>query len=148
MSVNIAITGIKELDNVLKMMPRALDDKFMTQVNTERAKVLVQKMKLTAPEGPTGNLVDSIGTVKKRKAQELGTVWTGPRRKGGYKGFAGHLLEFGTKQRKNRKGANRGVMHKKPFAKPSFDATKGQIEGGIAESVAKVLVRTMRRYLK
>lgn len=148
MSVQIAITGLKELDNVLRMMPRALDNKFITQVNTEKAKPLVQRMKLTAPEGPTGNLVDSIGVVKMgRRSGELGTVWVGARR-GRYKGNHGHLVEFGTKSRRNKRGANRGVMPKKPYAKPSFIATAPQIEAGQTVAIAKVLVKTMRRYLK
>jgi len=149
MSVTIAITGIKELDMVLKMMPRAIDDKFMLQVNTEKAKPLVQRMKLTAPEGPTGNLVDSIGVVRmSKRLGQLGTVWVGPRRKGGHRGFAGHLVEFGTKTRTNKRGANRGIMPKTPFAEPSFIATAPQIKAGETEAIAKVLVKTMRRYLK
>lgn len=114
------------------------------------AKPLVEKEKLLAPEGPTGNLVDSIGAVRTsiNKANALGEVRVGPRRKGGYKGFAGHLVEYGTKRRTNKRGANRGIMPKDPFAKPAFDATKGQIESIITQSVGKVMIRTMKRYLK
>jgi hypothetical protein len=146
MSVRLSITGTKQLDNVLKMLPRSMDDKFMTQVNTDVSKILVQKMKLTAPEGPTGNLVDSIGTIKKKNAQELGTVWNGPRRN--KKGFAGHLVEFGTKTRRTKRGANRGIMPKNNFVERSFDASKAQMQSERNTSIARVLVKTMRRYLK
>lgn len=145
MSVKISITGVKELDNVLKMLPRSLDDKFMYSVNREVSKHVVNKMKLLAPEGPTGNLVDSIGTIKKRKSQELGTAWSGPRRP---KGSAGHLVEFGTRARRTKKGANRGKMPKNPFVEKAFDATKGIMQSERNTAVARVLVRTMRRYLR
>lgn len=143
------LTGFKELDNVFKALPRSMDHKTWSAINFERSKVLVQKMKLMAPEGPTGNLVDSIGSVKlSAKKTALGAVWTGPRRKGGHKGFAGHLVEFGTKSRKTKKGANRGIMPKKPFAKPSFRAVAPEMERGLADSARKVIVRTAKRFLK
>ena len=151
MSVTIAITGVKELDTALKMMPRALDDKFMTAVNRDRSKPLVQAMKSLSPIGETHNLVNSLGTVKVRKAQELGTVRSGPRQKGGYKGFHAKFIEFGFKTRKGTgksKGEGKEFVQPKPFIEPAWDATKAQIESGLNDSIAKVLVRTMRRYLK
>ena len=146
----MTLTGYKELDAVFKALPRSMDQKTWSAINFERSKVLVQRMKLNAPEGPTGNLVDSIGSVKMnpKRAIELGTVWTGPRRKNGYKGFAGHLVEFGTRQRKNKKGANRGIMPKKPFAEKSFRQVEPQMESGIAAAAQKVIVRVAKRFLK
>ena len=95
-------------------------------------------------------MIDSIGVSKTnvKKANKLGEIRVGPRRKGGFKGFAGHLVEFGTRPRKTRKGAYRGVMRPKPFMRPSFGATKGLIEKDIALQIGKVMTRTMRRYLK
>lgn len=150
MSVSIAITGIKELDEVFRMMPLALNHKVMGTAFEDAAKPLVEKEKLLAPEGPTGNLVDSIGAkrISISRAGYVGEVHVGPRRGGKYKGYAGHLVEYGTKQRKTRKGANRGVMPAEPFAEPAFKATKNLIESRIQASIAKVVVRTMNRYVK
>jgi len=140
------IIGLKEVQNALSALPKALNDKVWSDINYDRAKILVNREKLEAPEGPTGNLVDSIGAVRLRK-ERLGTVWVGPRRKGGKKGFAGHLVEFGTKQRQTKNGADRGVMPKNPFAERSVNKTKGQLEQGLADSAAKVVTRTLKKYV-
>lgn len=146
----ISITGVKEIDKVLRELPKQMTHQILGAAHAAAAKPLIEKAKLLAPEGPTGNLVDSIGVTKTniKKANKLGEVRGGPRRKGGYKGFAGHLVEFGTRKRRTRKGANRGLMRPKPFMRPAFTATKGQIERDIALQIGKVMTRTMRRYLK
>ncbi len=147
MAVKITVdeTRIKAF---LKELPTAVNHKVMTDVNYQAAKIVVEKEKLLAPEGPTGNLVDSIGAVKMsyKNAQKVGEVLVGPRRKRPYRGFAGHLVEFGTRRRKTRKGANRGVMPKKPFAKPAFDQTKSRIPGAIAGALSKVVIKVMKKY--
>ena len=149
MKVNISMTGAKEIDTLLHQMPLALTHKVLSDAHVRAAKPLVEKEKLTAPEGPTGNLVDSIGSVRTsfKRANVIGEVKVGPRG-GRFKGNHGHLVEFGTAPRENKKGANRGVMPKQPFAKPSFDQTKDRVEGAIAQEIAKVMVRTMKRYAK
>lgn len=146
----ISITGKKEIDNVLREWPKQLQHSTLGTAHAAAGRFTVERAKLLAPEGPTGNLVDSIGVSKTniKKTNKLGEVRIGPRRKGGFKGFAGHLVEYGTKLRKNRKGARRGFMRPKPFMKPSFGLTKFQIEKDIALQIGKVMVRTMRRYLK
>ena len=148
--MNLILNGDKEVREVLKRLPDAVQHRILSAANFAAAKPLVEKEKLLAPEGPTGNLVDSIGAVKisLSKANRLGQVNVGPRRKGGYKGFAGHLVEYGTKRRRNKSGANRGIMPKHPFAKPAFQLTKGQIESSIAGQLGKVMTRTMKRYLR
>jgi len=146
----ISITGLKEIDQVLKNLPKEMSHKVLGSAHFAAAKPLVEKEKLLAPEGPTGNLVDSIGATRLslKKASELGEVSVGPRRKGGYKGFAGHLVEYGTKERKNKKGAKRGKMPKNPFAKKAFAATKGQVESSIKNELGKVVLRTMKKFIK
>lgn len=150
MSVTVVVTSIKELDDVFREMPRALSHKVMGAAFEDAAKPLVEKEKLLAPEGPTGNLVDSIGArrISISRAGAAGEVHVGPRRGGKYKGYAGHLVEYGTKQRKTRKGANRGSMTADPFAEPAYKATKNTVEARIQQSIAKVLLRTMNRYIK
>lgn len=151
----ISITGLKEIDAVLKNLPNALSHKVIGSANFAAAKPLVLKEKLTAPEGPTGNLVDSIGATRSsyKKATELGEVKVGPRQSGKYKGFHGYFNEAGTGPRETTgkkslpAGLDRGKMTGKPFAKPAFDATKGQIEGIIKEELAKSVVRTMKKSL-
>lgn len=153
MNVKISVTGIKEIDNVLKNLPLALQHSVLQSAHAAAAKPLVERERLLAPEGPTGKLVDSIGIVKTpfKKAGVIGEITVGPRRK-----IAphSHLVEYGTKVRrlkgrgKYKAGTERGKMTKKPFAKPAFDQTKGIIERGIAENIGKAVIKTMRKYLK
>jgi bacteriophage HK97-gp10 putative tail-component len=140
------IKGYNEVHNALSALPKAFSDKVWSDINYDRSKIVTNQMKLNAPEGPTGNLVDSIGAVRMR-GDRLGTVWVGPRRRGRYKGFAGHLVEYGTKNRQTRSGANRGIMPKKPFAEKSFLQTRGELENALTKSAEKVVSRTLRKYL-
>ena len=149
MSVKLSVTGVKEIDAVLKGLPRQLQDKVLASAHVEAAKPLVEKAKLLAPEGPTGNLVDSIGTERLgKRGNEIGQVQAGPRRSGRHKGHVGHLVEYGTKFRKNRRGANRGVMRKKPFMEPAFRQTKGQVESSIGNAIGKKLLAFMKRTVR
>lgn len=150
----ITITGYKEIDRVLKGLPLQLSDKVLQSAGAKAAKPLVVKEQLLAPEGPTGTLIDSIGIVKggfsnfSAGNRELGQVTVGPRRKGRSRAYHAHLVEFGTRRRKTRKGANRGVMPAHPFVRPAFDQTKDAILAGYKEAVGSVLISFMRRTLK
>lgn len=146
----MSFTGVKEIDAVLKGLPAQVSHKVLGQAHADAAKPLIDRAKLLAPEGPTGNLVDSIGAEKESiaKATEVGAVVVGPRRGRRYKGFAGHLVEYGTKSRTNRKGAYRGSMPKRPFMKPAFDSTGREVQNRIADSIGKKLLSFMKRTLK
>lgn len=149
MSVKISVTGVKEIDAVLKGMPAQLSHTVLGQAHAAAAKPFVERAKLLAPEGPTGNLVDSIGVEKESfaRANQLGQVQAGPRRSRRYKGYVGHLVEYGTTVRANKKGANRGMMRKHPFMQPAFNQTKNLVESGIAENLGKKLTAFMKKTL-
>jgi HK97 gp10 family phage protein len=147
--VKLSVTGLKEIDKVLRELPLQLTHNVLAQAHTAAAKPLVDRAKLLAPEGPTGNLVDSIGTERlPRGSAEIGQVQAGPRRSRKHRGHAGHMVEYGTKKRANKSGANRGVMSKQPFMRPAFEATKTQVEGSIAEQIGRKLFNFMKRTLK
>lgn len=145
----ISFTGVKEIDRTFRNLPKELSHQIMGAAHLAASKPLVEKEKLLAPEGPDGYLVDSIGAMKTsfKKADAVGEVIVGPRRKSPYKGFHGHLVEFGTRQRRNKKGANRGVMPAHPFAEPAFNQTKQVVEENIRVQVGKKLVLRMKKEL-
>ncbi len=143
----IEITGFKEIDTVLKKMPARLSEKVLSSAHRSSLIPLVKKAKLLAPEGPTGNLVDSIGTERVTQSKK-GGVQAGPKRRGRFKGNHGHLVEFGTKSRRKKSGANTGSMPAQPFMQPAFDATKDLVNDQIAEKIGTTLFRFMKRTLK
>lgn len=150
MKFDVKLTGFKEIDNVLKGMPAQLSHKVLQAANMAAAKPLIEAEKLGAPEGPTGNLVDSIGAVKTSvsRAKSIGEIQVGPRRSGRFKGHAGHLVEYGTKRRTNRNGANRGAMPARPFALPAFEKTKNIVLGMINTEIGRKLYAFMKRTIK
>ncbi len=147
--INISLSGDREIDAVLRGMPLQLTHSVLQAANAEAAKPLVDKAKALSPEGPTGRLIDSIGVVKQsiKKAGELGEVGVGPRR-GRFGGSHAHLVERGTKVRRNEKGANRGYMPKHPFMEPAFKATYGVVLGRINDLISKKLVSFAKRTIK
>ena len=149
-AVIFTYSGIKEVDQILTNVPISLSHAIVGQAAFRASKPLVDKIKGLAPEGPTGNLVDSIGAVKMslRSAQMVGEVRVGPRVNKPYRGFHGHLNERGTVQRRTRAGANRGRMTAKPFVEPAWSATQGIVEGSMNAELQFVIVRTMRKYAK
>lgn len=140
----IEIKGYKEILSVIIGLPREFSDPYLRRVHRKAVIPLENEIHRRAPVGLTGNLADSIGTVK---AEGLGGIATGPRVKGGYKGFSGHLNEYGTKVRRTRRGANRGQQPARPFERPAWEAKDSQVEHNIAKELEKDLGQFIRRKL-
>lgn len=149
MKVAISFTGVKEIDDVLKGLPLELSHKVLQGAHADAARPMVEKEKLLAPEGPTGKLIDSIGIIKPpfSRSTTIGEVIIGPRR-GRFGGNVGHLVEFGTRKRELKSGANRGVMPKKPFVEPAFLQTNEQVLSRIELALAKRLYSFMKKTIK
>lgn len=144
MSVKISLTGVKEIDAVLRGLPLQFSESILFQTHKDAAFPLVSAAHMLAPVGETGNLAESIGTerVGVKRGGEIGSVAVGPRRSGGFKGFHAHLIEFGKTNRDGTKTAPR------PFMEPAFNNTKGEVERGIASSLAKRTYNFIRRTIK
>lgn len=145
-------TGAKEIDNVLRGLPLQVTDKVLQNSFADAAKPLVQAAKSLAPKGKTLNLTNSIGVTKEPAKtlvnRAVGQIQVGPQRKGKYKGYAGHLMEFGTTIRETKSGANRGNVTPNPFMDPAFNQTKGQVESRINDSIGRKLSAFMKRTIK
>lgn len=144
MSLKVSITGAKEIDAVLRGMPLLLADRVLAQAHTDAAFPLVSKAHLLAPVGKTGNLADSIGVVRAgiSRGGNVGQVSVGPRRGGAYRGYHGHLIEYG---KTNRDGTK---TQAKPFMAPAYESTKNEVEKGIADNIGKRLNAFMKRTLR
>lgn len=144
MSVKISVTGLKEIDNVIKGMPLVLQDRVLKTAHADAAKPMVAAARSMAPQGKTGNLKESIGIerVPLKRTDAVGLVLVGPRRKGGYRGFHGHLIEYG---KTNRDGTR---TNPDPFMEPAFNQTQSIVETQIATSIGTKLAQFMKRTLK
>jgi len=145
----ISITGDKQIDAILRNLPPALSHKALGSVHYNAAKPLVEKEKQLVPKR-TGTLEKSIGAYRMsyKNATAVGEVRVGPSRRGGYKGYHGHLVEFGTDGRYTKDGSYRGVMPTSPFAKPAFDETKGPVERLIVTDMSRIVLGVMKRHYK
>ncbi len=150
MKVKLSVTGVREIDAVLRGLPLQLTHQVLGTAHAAAAKPLVEKEKLLAPEGPNGFLVDSIGVVKTpiKKANTIGEVTVGPRRSRPYKGYHGHLVEFGTRPRRTKRQLYRGVMRAKPFARPAFQMTSSMVTNSITTQVGQKLYSFMKRTIR
>ncbi len=99
------------------------------------ASPFVRAVKRQTPVGPTGNLKRSIShDIKKYRGGQLVYAYIGP--SWWNRGRHGHLVEYGTKRRINKRGQNRGIMPMNPFLTPTFLANKSGLETALAASVA------------
>tara|TARA_R110000868_G_scaffold96848_3_gene266354 strand:+ start:1571 stop:1999 length:429 start_codon:yes stop_codon:yes gene_type:complete len=139
----ISVTGLKEIDKVLRGLPDQLQDRVLKNAHTDAAKPLISAAK-SIVHVKTGNLQKSIGVVRTslKKTGAVGLVQVGPRRGGGNKGFHGHLIEYG---KTNRDGTR---SRKFPFMEPAFNQTQSQVESNIATSLGKRINQFMKRTIK
>lgn len=157
MSVRISFTGITEVDNLLKGLPKQVNHRIMGAAHADAAKPLIdaaksivaKREKITA----TGRLENSIGTVKlsKRKTNEIGMVHVGPvRKKGRYFGYHGHLVEFGHRLVSSKRTGKKvlGIVKPYPFMRPAFNQKQNEVTKKILTSVETKLRNYMRRSVR
>jgi hypothetical protein len=146
--IKLSLTGYEEIDSVLRGLPKLYTHRVMQAAHAEAAKPMLYKEHLLTPVGKTGKLAESEGIVKTpfSKAAVIGEIQLGPRR-GRFGGSHGHLVEFGTGPR-SFNGANRGVMPRKPYAKPAFEQTNDEVKSRISKAVGQKTADFMRRMIK
>lgn len=147
-NVTLSVTGIKEIDDLLKGLPQQLTHRVLQAAHAEAAQPLVNWAQGRAPYR-TGNLERSIGVVKPsiKKANQIGLVKVGPRYGAPYNGRHGHLIEYGHNI-VTRSGVKKGKTSPKPFMEPAFNQTKDKVEARIGEAIGKKLLAFMRRTIK
>lgn len=142
--------SLEELFNNLsdkKDQKRILIDAFKrsTKVTADYAKSYARKK--------TGNLRKSIGVVTIPGNKEIG-VYVGARIKGGYKGYHGHILEYGTvaRYRKTKNNAPTGKMKYTGFMRKAALYTEPQVVNSVSkewyDAIARHIIRSHRRFLK
>lgn len=139
-------------------MTAEMADKTMQSAGMGASKVLIDRAKALAPS-KSGDLRQSIGAYRgsfnqvQSQQREVGQIKVGPRR-GRYKGYAAHLMEFGTKNRfsKSMRGKGtapsfKGRVTPHPFMEPAFNETKSQVIASYNQFLGKRIVGVMKRKL-
>jgi hypothetical protein len=141
------IKGADQLKRALAGLEKQFAHPLMQKVHIKAAEPLVTRMHRLSPVGNTGDLAESVGIVKLgKKVDESGAIQVGPRKGGGFKGYHGHLVEFGTKKRRTkRSGANRGIMPKFPFVERSWDQTNKEVLARIEKEQSKAVTNYLNR---
>jgi HK97 gp10 family phage protein len=109
-SNTVRIEGDEEIIARLFALPRNLGRRYLRRAVSAAMRPLRAQLLANTPQGPTGNLRAAVG--EKVAIYESGTVFgiVGYRRavsksnQRGQKGFASHLLEFGTQERRPKSG--------------------------------------------
>lgn len=112
MAKNLKFVGIEELSQVLDALAgdKKLSNRVVRGILNKAAKPIIQKAKELAPEGD-GDLKKSIGAIPGRGQGKGEQVYVGPRRGGRFKGYAGHLVEYGTAPHIIKAKAAGGLLH-------------------------------------
>lgn len=148
MSFKVSITGLKEIDDVIKGLPKQLTHKIIGDAHALAAKPLINSAKLRVPM-KSGGLFDSIGVKRTniQKTNAIGLIQVGPIRGGSKKGYHGHLIEYGHKI-VTKKGKTVGFSRKFPFMRPAFNETNALVESRIAKALGSKLRNYMRKIIK
>lgn len=163
MKMTFDVKGLKDLEKTLMALPQSVSQNTARAAMRQAAKPMAERARSLARER-TGRLKKSIriGTrlngrqvkilsqlsPEQRSAIEL---YLGPSYAKGDKGRHGHLVEFGTRPRKNG-GKFKGTQHPgtppRPFMRPAFDAEAEATINRIGPILFKVIQRAVKREAK
>lgn len=148
------VQGLKELQSQLRQVPERIKRNELYRIlrnvtgpveNAMRAEVTAIEMAAQAAgRDTTGNLYDAIGSIR-GKSKEYLNLQVAPRARGKYKGWHAHLVNFGTKSRRTKRGFNRGAARENNFAQRAFDKTINQVRPNFEAQVAKSTERLMKQ---
>jgi len=162
---NLSFVGIEELSQVLDALSgdKKLSNKVVRGILNKAAKPIIQRAKELAPK-EDGDLQKSIGTIPGRGQGKGEQVYVGPRRGGRFKGYAGHLVEYGTAPHIIRAKAAGGQLHlrgnvfveevhhpgatAKPYMRPAFDNKKDEAIGIIKDECRLIIEGELKSVFK
>lgn len=142
--MSLEIVGLERLKDALKDVTPRVANNILRGYIADHARILRSRLRSTAPVGPTGNLKKSIFMRMRRgRGDVIGAeVYT----KG--KGYHWHLVEYGTKSRQTKSGANRGVARPKPFVRRALRQTRDDFDREMERKFINRLKSTLERELK
>jgi len=150
----VAITGDKELLEVLKRLPKHISDKILDKAIRKGANILKKEASLRAPSRKGNNVLRRYGKglkreiivrkLAKRKARGETILQVGPSRDA----FYGIFVEFGTVHRYHKSGKSVGAItqdNAQPFMRPAFDAKVDEIQSEATKILRDEVMRAAGR---
>ncbi|MGI4822251.1 MAG: HK97-gp10 family putative phage morphogenesis protein [Janthinobacterium lividum] len=165
MGKNLKFVGLEELGQVLDGLAgdKKLSNKVVRGILNKGAKPIVAEAKSRVSR-KNGDLQKSIGTIPGRGQGKGEQVYIGPRRGGRFKGYAGHLVEYGTAPHIIKAKAAGGQLHllgnrfaeevhhpgaaAKPFMRPAFDSKKDEAIGIIKDECKAIIADAFKSVFK
>jgi len=151
--------GFEQLQAKIKKLPDKVKKKEMLKVLGQVANPTKDAAKRYAPF-KSGTLKDSIGKIKGKKGlgKENAVLYVGPRSKGKWKGWYGHIIEYGHNSiyrkgfKRNRKGnvkynstGSQRFVKANPFMKKAFEQTKGKVTADAEKRVARYIQKQINK---
>jgi HK97 gp10 family phage protein len=134
---------IRRMREAFRRLPSKVGRKYCRKAVTEATKPLRQELRRITPKGRTGNLRKGIAQQFKYSPRGAGLF---KYRLGFDRKKAPHalLLEFGTKKRRTKKGANRGRGPTLKFFRRYMEAKAANVGQRIAAALRKYLEAAMK----
>lgn len=142
---------------------KRLSNQVMRGILNKAAKPIVQDAKQRVAKR-NGDVEKSIGVIPGRGQGRGQQVYIGPRRGGRYKGYVGHLLEYGTTPHIIKAKAAGGVLHlyggqfaeqvehpgmaAQPFMRPAYDAKKDEAIGIVKDECKAIILDEFKSVFK
>jgi HK97 gp10 family phage protein len=146
MVASMSLQGFKDLDALLREMPRQLAGQAVTSGMRKALQPVAAAARAYAP----GSLDTRIRIAPTIKAGQMPQALEKPG-KGKRVMFVGataphaHLVEFGTGPRYHANGKYVGVMPPDPFLRPAWDANKDQVLATLAEVIREEIGKAIGR---
>ena len=125
MGKNLQFSGFEEAATLLDALPKRLGEQTLLKTLRKGGRPIVAEARSRVPVKKKA-LIRSIGTINGRRGGKGQQVYLGPRRGGGFKGYAGHLIEYGTAPRTKKNGGSTGSVAAHPFMRPAFELRIGE----------------------
>jgi len=141
MNVDIRTGQIKVLEGFFNDLSTFNQRKIFFESFRKASVPLVAAAKAGAPMGKTGNLRRSIGTMQEPTRRIAILVGALRQRKG----WHGHLIESGTKERVRRSGGSTGSVRGTQFFERAFNQTERQVNDALENEWYQAIDRTIIR---
>ena len=152
--IKFEIVGLQDVLKALETLPEDLSDKALLEINKKVALIAKQEVEASVPSGDNDkkaeSKIENNVIVTRGNKSDKTSVYVAIRNKA----FHARFYEKGTASRstkgkgKYRKGANRGVMPKKPFMEPAYQRAFPKMTEYFANNVRTLLTRSVTRMQK